>query len=436
MRKNETSQSENIRALVLESLLMTDKGGKSSDIGNSVLFKYAYLPKVQRAFYTRLFEGVLERQITLDYILDTYSATKTAKMKPAIRQILRMGVYQIKYMDSVPASAAVNEAVKLAVRKGFSSLKGFVNGVLRNVIRQPEKVKWPEEGDAVRFLSVMYSVPEVLAEGILNEYGFDAAKAFFAAMNEPRPVTVRLRGDTNAVKKSLEAEGVSVTKAPCAENAWYLSGFDSLTELAAFRNGGFAVMDAASILCAESAGIKPGDCVLDLCAAPGGKAFYAADIAGESGRVDARDISEKKAALLRENAERLGIKNSDISVHDAAVFDESLAGKYDVVLCDVPCSGYGVMGRKPDIRYRTESFRQPGLVQLQRRILINAARYVKEGGFLSYSTCTVGRYENDDNIDWFLKEYPDFVLESMRQLLPGRDETDGFFMARLAKRGK
>ena len=263
---------------------------------------------------------------------------------------------------------------------------------------------------------------------------FSEAEAVFSAMEKPRPLTVRIRGNVEKVLASLKEEGVTASRITLAENAWKLENVDSLTRLTAFRKGEIAVMDAASILCVESAGIRPGMRILDLCAAPGGKSCMAADLTGQEGRVYSRDISERKAGLIRENAERFGLENLEISVHDAALYDECLKEGFDLVLADVPCSGYGVMGRNPDIKYRAEAYRQEELRDLQRRILSCAARYVKPGGALLYSTCTLGKYENDENADWFAAEFPDFSPVGRRQLLPGRDEADGFFTARFVKR--
>ncbi|MDO4616332.1 MAG: 16S rRNA (cytosine(967)-C(5))-methyltransferase RsmB [Lachnospiraceae bacterium] len=450
------SETVNIRELALLALLeMQEEGRQSHRVIRSVLDKYQYLPKQDRAFFSRLCQGTLEYRPQLDYILNQYSSVKTTKMKPVIREILRMAVYQLYHMDQVPESAAVNEAVKLAVKKGFRSLKGFVNGVLRTVIREKKTLKFPGEEQPLLYLEVCGCMPEYLAKKWMDAYGFETAVKICSAFLEEKPITVRLRDHGDPLKRKtileeLKDSGIAVQAAPYMEQAVILKHVNSLAYLPAFYEGRLQVQDVSSMLAVECAGITPGQTILDLCAAPGGKSIAAADAAGEAGRVIARDLTEYKTELIRQNLHRCGIGNVTVEAKDAAVMDPGLEGRMDVVLADVPCSGYGVIGRKPDIKYRASRENQQELVQLQRAILKNAAACVRPGGVLLFSTCTIAAEENEENVR-FIREELDLMPESLDpwlpeelrgtttaegylQLLPDVHAGDGFFIARFRKR--
>ena len=419
-----------------------------------MLEKYQFLPKQDRAFITRLCEGTLEYQIQNDYVINQYSKVKIHKCKPAIRQLLRMSVYQIRFMDSIPDSAVVNEAVKLAKKRGFFALKGFVNGVLRSIVREKEQLEFPEkEPDPVLYFSVRYSLPEFLVEEFLEQYAEDTAEKMMASFLAEHPTTVRISRFENTVEETLESlkrQGVEVEKAPYVEEAWYLKGYDHLNMLSAFREGRIQVQDISSMLVAYAADPHPTDTVLDLCAAPGGKSLHVADRMLGCGFVQARDLTERKVELIRENIERSGLNNVMAVVQDATVWDEGWEKKADIVLADVPCSGYGVIGKKADIRCGVSKAKENELIRLQRKILRNAASYVKDGGTLIFSTCTVNKRENEENVLWFLEEFPfeavsldDCLPEILRneetgkgwlQLIPGVHKCDGFFLAKFRKK--
>ena len=281
---------------------ITENGVYSHVILGEVLNKYQYLEKRERAFITRVVEGTLEHQIELDYILDQFSKTKTRKMKPVIRCILRMSVYQLKYMDSVPVHAVCNEAVKLAVKKGFSGLKGFVNGVLRNVARSLDQVKYPGKEEPLRYLSVRYSMPEWIVKLWLDAYSFEVVEQILQGLQEKRPLTVRcnpMQGTPEALKKRLEKEGVTVSVHPYLKEALILSDLDHLSVLESFRDGAFQVQDVSSMLVGEVADPAKGAKVLDVCAAPGGKSIHIAQLLDGTGSVEARDLTEAKAELIR-----------------------------------------------------------------------------------------------------------------------------------------
>ena len=424
------------RELALAVLLEIERGEKSHIALRQVLEKYQYLGKQERAFLTRLCEGTTERRIELDYIINQFSKVKTDKMKPVIRNLLRCAVYQMEYMDQVPTSAACNEAVNLAVKKGFKSLKGFVNGVLRNIARNLEKISYPDENNTAEYFSIKYSMPLWIVEQWLADYGKEQTEQILQSFYLERPTTIRVnenRMSRAELKKKLEEEGVTVEEHSQVASALLISGYDYLGALESFRNGAFQVQDAASILVAESAGIKTGDYVIDVCAAPGGKALHAAQLLEGSGHVEARDLTENKVELIRENICRMGFENVEAIQQDATVYDAASALKADVLIADLPCSGLGVLGKKTDLKYKMTPEQEKELAELQREILAAVHDYVKPGGTLVYSTCTIWRSENEENTRWFLECFPEYSLENEKQIFPSR-ETDGFYIAVLKRR--
>ena len=443
----------NEREIVLEVLLeITEHGMYSHIVLRDVLNKYQYLEKKERSFITRVTEGTLEHMMEIDYILDQFSKVKVKKMKPVIRNIMRSAVYQMKYMDSVPVSAACNEAVKLAVRKGFGSLRGFVNGVLRNVARNLDQIEYPTE--PLKRLSIQYSMPEWILNLWLKAYDSDIVEQMLQAFQRETPLTIRcnLRMVTpKQLKEHLEAEGVTVKVHPYLEYAFHISGFDYLGDLESFQNGEFSVQDISSMLVSELAAPKEGDYVIDVCAAPGGKSLHMAEKLNGSGHVEARDLTEYKVSLIQENIERTGLSNVEAVQQDALIFDEASVGKADIVLADLPCSGLGVLAKKTDLKYKATKEGADSLAKLQREMLKNVQAYVKDEGKLVYSTCTINPAENMDNVHWFLNEYPEFELIDIHgslceelqkdvkengciQLLPGVHQSDGFFLACMKKR--
>lgn len=427
----------NTRDLVIDVLLAVTRDKEFSHIAlRNVLDKYRYLPRQERAFIARLCEGTIERMIELDYIIDQFSKTKVKKMKPVIRAILRSGVYQLKYMDAVPDSAACNEAVKLAAKRGFSGLKGFVNGVMRNIARNLDTVVYPDRGkDLQKALSVQYSVPEWLAGRFLNQYGEERCIHILEAFLEKRPTSVRVdtgRISVEVLKNSLRAQGIDAEENPKLPYGLFLSGYDVLDEIPEFEAGLFSVQDTASMMVADTAKPKPGDFVLDVCAAPGGKSVHMAQMLAGTGMVEARDLTPYKTELIEENKERCRLLNLRTKVWDACVFDSEMEEAADIVIADLPCSGLGVIGTKPDIKYNASEEKIQELCALQRQILDVVRRYVKKGGILLYSTCTVTREENIENAEWFVRTHPEFKLEKTQQMLPD-EGCDGFFIARLRR---
>ena len=446
---------ENPRESALDVLIKVDKKEELSHIAiSNVLEKYQFSEKRDRAFFTRLVEGTLERQITIDYVGDQFSKTKIRKCKPLIRALLRMGIYQILYMDQVPDSAACNEAVKLAKKRGFSRLSGFVNGVLRNISRNKDTIKYPSrDKDLVKYLSVTYSIPEWIIRFFMRTYDNDTVEKIIASYLEEKKTTLCClisKGGKDAIALELKEEGVTVEDGDLIENAVKIKDYDFLYRLRALREGKFYVQDESSMLCAKLSGGKEGDFVMDLCSAPGGKSMYVADQLRGSGKVLSRDLTEYKTDLIEDNIDRMGFTNMTSEVFDATILDEEHIEAADVVIADVPCSGLGIMGKKNDIKYHISEEGMKDLTKLQRQIMKNAVQYVKHGGTLIYSTCTINPAENEENFRWIVDNF-DFEAVDLRdelpenlkidtakdgyiQLLPGIHPCDGFFIGKLRRK--
>ena len=446
--------SVNLREIILGMLMEVTEGEAYSHVTLAqTLEKYQYLDKRDRAFLSRVTEGTLENLIQIDYIIECFSKVPIYNMKPVIRNILRMSIYQLKFMDSVPDRAVVNEAVRIAQKHGFYNLKGFVNGVLRAAARGMDEVSYPKaEDNPLEYLSIRYSMPQWILKSWIDQFGFGDVEKICASFQTERPTTVRIRtqnASREEIISSLASEGVTVEQHPYLDYALKISGYNYLQALTAFREGWIYVQDVSSMLVCEIAAPNWGDYCIDVCAAPGGKSLHLADRLKGSGYVEARDISEHKVERMEENIDRLNIINMQAVIKDATEFDQKSFHKADIVLCDVPCSGLGVIGKKQDIKYKMNPTRQEELVRIQRRILGVSQNYVKPGGVLIFSTCTIGVDENQMNLKYFLENYP-FSLESIDpylpeelrsrttaggylQLLPGVHDSDGFFMARLKR---
>jgi 16S rRNA (cytosine967-C5)-methyltransferase len=451
------------RAVALDMLLLILEEKKPSHIVFArELSKYPEMEKKERAFARRLATGVIERQITLDFLIGHYSKTRVEKLKPMIREILRMGLYQLYYME-VPPSAACNEAVKLTKKRGLSGLSGYVNGVLRAAARdglclEKEFSSCGEE----ELLSLRYSIPRWLVEKFLSWYGREESERIFSAFFAPPTFTVRVnvsKGEVSSCREHLARAGILAREGEVF-GALHLSGMETVMQLPGFDSGWFQVQDESSMLPVLCAGIKAGDYVIDCCAAPGGKTIQAADALlfaetgggmAECGMVSARDISDYKIAKIRENIARCGFENIGLLLFDAALLREEDVATADVVIADLPCSGLGIIGRKPDIKYNITPKDLEELSLLQRRILEVVTQYLKPGGVLIYSTCTLNPGENVNNFQ-FLCGFSDLEPESLDpylpkplcrdttkkgylQLLPEAGKWDGFFVSRFRKKG-
>lgn len=445
----------NIREIILDIFLESEKtDGYVNLLLADVLDKYDYLMPKEKAFIKRVTEGTIERKIQIDHVLDTVSKVPVKKMKPLIRALLRMSVYQILFMENVPDAAVCNEAVKLTGKRKFKSLQGYVNGVLRNVSRQKETIAYPDrEKDETAYLSVKYSIPLWLVEHFLRIYDKTVAETIFNAFLEREPVTLRIEESLSDKEKEelirkWEENGIVVKSHPYLPYAVQIEKAEGIRHLPGYGEGLFTVQDVSSMLVVEAADITKGQTIIDLCASPGGKSLHAASKLAGTGKVLSFDVTEKKILRMEENRRRMRKENMETAVCDACIYREEFSEFADVVLADVPCSGLGVIGKKPDIKYHVTEQSMKEIEVLQKEILKNAAAYVKPGGILMYSTCTINPQENEKTAEWICKTFP-FTLESMCntlpeslqkeaetgmvQLLPGIHGTDGFFFARLRR---
>ena len=402
----------------------------------------------ERAFIKRLAEGIIERQTELDGVIASHTR-KGTRIKPVIRDILRMGIYQILYMDAVPDAAACNEAAALTKAQGKAGLTGFVNAVLRTVAREHAAGKYADaQADA--------SMPAWIADLWREQLGEDEAQALICAMIKVRPVTIRVderldEQERTMLLSSMREAGAELTPGRFLPYAFDLRALASIGTLPGFQKGQWAVQDESSMLVAEAAGLTGNETVYDLCAAPGGKSLHCAAklaAAGGKGMVHAFDLSGAKTKLIRQNAERMQLSNIAVLERDARLpFTGEEREKADVLICDLPCSGLGVMGHKRDIKYRVEPQQLRELAQLQRQILKAGVTALKPGGTLIYSTCTINRGENEEIASYIEEELglvPDALAPFLPsgvtgirgnrlQLLPSVHGTDGFFIARFTR---
>ncbi|MBE6599902.1 MAG: 16S rRNA (cytosine(967)-C(5))-methyltransferase RsmB [Ruminococcaceae bacterium] len=425
------------RALALRVLLKCENEGGYSNLALDTELKKSTLDRADRALVTELVFGVIERRITLDYYI-----SKLAKLKdiePRVLTLIRLGIYQLAFLDRVPPYAAVNESVSLAPKRA----RGFVNAVLRSFMRLDALPEPPS--DPMGRLSVLYSYPTELCALFCTEFGEKRAESILAAMNGRPPVTLRvntLKTDRDAVKKYLFDEGIEAENTAVSPVGLNVEK-GAVASLSGFAKGDFFVQDEASQICAFALGAMPGELIIDTCSAPGSKSFSAAINMKNEGRIISCDLHKNKLSLIENGAKRLGISIIDTVAHDAREPISEFIGKADRVICDVPCSGFGVIGKKPEIRYKNVADTE-NLPKIQYDILNAAAKYLKNGGTLVYSTCTVLDRENGANVRRFLKENPDFYLEdfsvgnkkfdAMTTLLPDTEKTDGFFIAHMRKK--
>ncbi len=418
----------NPRQLAAKALNKVTADGAYSNLVLNSLLKENELSYEDKALATAIFYGALDRLVTIDFYLKKLIKTPLKKLKPYTLAVLRTATYQIKYMSKIPDSAAVNEAVKLikTSKEGFNA--SFVNAVLRNLLRSDLSLP---SGNSIYDISVGYSCPQWIVSILIRDYGIDFTKAFLANALLSPPIFIRvntLKISAAELLKLLEEKGISAEM--ISNTALLIKPEGSVEELDEYEKGLFFVQDLSCQKAIERLGITDTSSVLDLCAAPGGKSFNAA-IRAKNGRVVACDLYEQRAGLIEKGAERLSLKNLAARVGDATIYDQSL-GLFDRIICDVPCSGLGVIRRKPDIKYKPQdSFEE--LIKIQRDILSCADNYLSVGGRLLYSTCTLNKQENRENVDAFLKLHPDYILITEETFSPDKNNTDGFYAAVLQK---
>ena len=435
----------NSRKIVFEALIKIEEGGYSNIVISNALDKNE-LSDRDRAFSSALFYGVLERAITLDKIISEFSTQKASKLSVYVKTALRMGIYQLVFMDKIPDSAAVNESVNLVKRTKASRYSGFVNGVLRNISRTDKKklldFSFVQQTD--KRLSFEYSVPDWMAGLFVRNYGESFTRDMLCAFNG-RNSTV-LRVNTLKIRpedfvNELINNGISAEISDICKTAVIVEGSGAVDRIYGYNEGLFHVQDTASQLCCEALGVKPGMRLLDICAAPGGKSFTLAENLKNDGEILSLDLHESKLPLITGGARRLGITCIKTFRNDATVFNGEL-GLFDAVLCDAPCSGLGIIAKKPEIRYKNVAILD-FLSDMQYVILCNASRYVKRGGRLVYSTCTLNPEENERTAERFLSENREFkpveilphikrafkTADNMLTLFPNIHDTDGFFIS-------
>lgn len=414
------------------------KGGYSNILLDKVLSE-SDMDEREKRLCAAIYYGVLERKITLDYIISGYCKQKISKLRPEILNILRCGIYQLKYMDSIPDSAAVNESVNLAKKLKLVKLSGFVNGVLRSFVRDDKEIKYPD--DRCKRLAIEFSVPEYLVEMLTENYGDDGLSLIETSVGTP-PTTVRLNTAVFGREEILEELEQFCPKETFLEDCFEITVSD-ITKHDVYKKGMVHVQDIASQLCCRAVNPKDTDIVLDLCAAPGGKTFTMAELMSGKGEVFSFDLHENRVKLIKNGAQRLKLKNIKAMTGNAAEFNPDLPVA-DKILCDVPCSGLGVIRRKPEIKYKEKS-EFDRLPEIQYNILENASRYLKKGGELVYSTCTVNLAENEEVVERFLGNHPEFsgvpFLEELGEpfgwykatIFPNHFGSDGFFISKLVK---
>lgn len=425
--------SKSPRSAALEILLRMEEDKSYSNLLLDRVIKDGGYSHKDAAMITALVHGVLENRILLDYAIGSFS-NRSGSLKPLVLNILRLGVYQISFLDRVPDSAAVDESVKLSKKYGAAYASGYINAVLRAVSRTGN-LPLPGHPGGKKYISVRYSCPKWLFDQLSSDYSTEQAVKILSGAYGPRPVFLRVNTLKTTQKELigiLESEGVAAQASEETENAVSVSHPGALTGLDSFKNGLFHVQGLASQICCMALGAVPGSRVLDLCAAPGGKSHTIAQIMRNSGTVYSLDLYENRLSLIKSGAGRLGISIVQTGQNDASRPNPGL-GVFDSVLCDVPCSGLGVLGRKPEIRYK-DPFEFDKLPDLQYAILVEGASHVCAGGTLVYSTCTLSKRENEEIVDRFLTENTDFsplplnggTYRAIGALTAGTDLSGGF----------
>lgn len=443
----------NAREVAMQILVEINKDGAYSNIS---LRKHIdeSMSIQDEGLIRELVYGVLENKIYIDYILSKVSKIKIKKIHFNIIEILRLGIYQIIFMDRIPESAAVNEAVNLAKKYGHKGTIGFVNGVLRNIIRNKEELVKVQEQDKISYISIKYSHPKYLVERWVKEYGVEFTEELCKANNTRPDLNLRvnrLKINQKELINRLIEYGYNVRPGNYAKDCIIVENPYRITELKEFKEGYFTIQDESSILVGQVLDPKKDSLVLDVCSAPGGKSTHIGEIMGNEGKILSRDIYKHKLELVKENANRLGVNIINTQVYDALNKDKSLVDMVDYCLVDAPCSGFGLIRRKPEIKWNRKEKDISQLAKLQKKILDNVKDYLKIGGVLVYTTCTIEKEENINVINNFLKENPNFQLVNIEDKLDNKEKlnnlkngyielfphihgTDGFFIAKIIRK--
>ncbi len=426
---------------------ITEKEAFNNITLRKVLNQYPNMKIEDKGFITEIVNGTLRNIYYIDYIIEQFSIVKIKKMKPVILNILRITVYQIKFMDKVPDSASCNEAVKLTKKRGYNNLSAFVNGVLRNIVRNKDNVKLPDD-----YLSILYSHPQWIIDKWLKEYDYKFVEDMCIKNNTSPNVTIctnTLKITSENLKNLLLEQNVNVKDGKYIKEALYLTKTSDISSLNGYNEGYFHVQDESSMLAVDILSPKSNEFIIDVCGAPGGKSLMCAEKMNNKGIILTRDIYNHKLDLIKNSAQRLGIDIIKTQNIDATILDKDSINKADKVLIDAPCSGLGLLRKKPDLKLKKKIDDVEILINLQKKILTVCSEYVKLNGTLVYSTCTISKEENLDNINWFVNNFP-FELEDITDLLPNNicstakdgyvqlypniHDTDGFFIARMRRK--
>lgn len=441
----------NSRKTAFKVLLKIEQDGAYSNIALNNAVKESELSPLDAAFTSALVYGVLERKITLDYIIKQYSKIPLRKIELKTKIILRLGLLQMAFMDKIPESAAVNESVKLAKQQKLQKSSGFINAILRSFARDNCKIKYPDSNNKAEYYSVKYSCPQTLVKLWINSYGEDNARGILENLSGRPNIYARvntLKTNADELISVLADDKVKAEKVDFPSNAVKIADTGSIERLKAYKGGLLHIQDLSSQLCAYFLSAEKGQTVLDICSAPGGKTFTIAEYMQNSGKITACDMYKHKLKLIEKGAKRLGINIIETCLRDGASADKELPSA-DRILCDVPCSGLGVLSRKPEIRYKDDLI-DTDLADIQYKILCESAKYLKKGGKLVYSTCTLNPQENNKNTAKFLAEHNDFEGVELElppelkrafdekpyeiTLMPHTFDGDGFYIAVLTRR--
>ncbi len=430
------------RFTVLELLNKMNSGAFSNLVLDAVLKASDYSER-DKSFISRLFYGILERKLTLEHIVSVYSDKPLHKLDDVVVNILKIGLYQLKYMDSVPDNAAVNETVNLTKQAKKASASGFVNALLRRFIRDNKQITYPK--DKIKRLSIEYSCNYDLVNKICSEYSYDVAEKFLRASVEPHRTFIRVnsfKGTSAELINRLLEYKIVAEEDKVLSNCLYVDKINNLEKCKLFSDGYFHIQDLSSQLCCKVLNPHQNETIIDLCAAPGGKTLTIAQLMNNKGRIIAADLHDKRVKLIEKAAERMGITIIETMQNDAKKFNSQIQ-LADKILCDVPCSGFGVIRSKPELKYtELESIKK--LPEIQYEILSTASKYLKKGGELVYSTCTINKEENDFVIDRFLKKNKNFEpVEIMQEyegfngykatIFPEHFDCEGFFISKIRK---
>jgi 16S rRNA (cytosine967-C5)-methyltransferase len=443
-------KARSAREAALETLTRIETGQAYSNLLLNRVLQSADLDRKESALATELVYGTVQRKNTIDYFLNRFLPKGVEKLEPWVRNLLRLSFYQLYYLDRIPEHAAVSEAVNIAKRKGHAGISGLVNGVLRNVIRRKDELTVPAGLEAAARMALEHSHPEWLVAAWIRRFGEETAERICRANNEPPRTAIRVnrrklsRGE---LLEQLRAEGIEAYPSKLSDAGLIVESGGNMAFLPAYRNGLFSIQDESSMLVAELLDVRPGMRVLDCCAAPGGKTAHIAELMDDAGQIIACDIHEHKRKLVAEQAERLGLRSIETVTADALELPEMFAGQtFDRILLDAPCSGLGVIRRKPDIKWTKKPEEIESIAKLQYKLLERVSKLLAPGGLLVYSTCTVTEEENELVIGKFLRNFSGFAPadppERLRQpdamagtvtILPHQFGSDGFFIARLTR---